>query len=125
MRYDSTDWSLEIPEGWSYEKSSACTSFCQPDGVGAFHVSSYRKDEPVTDGDLREFAGQAVLLPVSFGRLTGFRTRFQQGDTFWSKWWLRAGRQMIHATYNCPLSEHGSEDTEVSAMLQSLIPVYE
>jgi hypothetical protein len=40
-----------------------------------------RKDETVTDDDLREFAGEIPLGAVSLGRLTGFRTRFSEDDT--------------------------------------------
>ena len=125
MRYKSTDWSLEVPEGWSHESDEDCTTFEHPEGVGAFQVSSYRKDEAVTDDDLREFAGEIPLAAVSFGRFTGFRTRFSEDDTFWTKWWLRAGQQMIHATYNCSLADRGREDVEVSSMIDSLTPEYD
>ena len=37
MRYDSTDWRLEIPDGWSPTEDESCTTFCHPQGVGAFH----------------------------------------------------------------------------------------
>jgi hypothetical protein len=121
VRYESTDWSLEIPDGWDHEQDDTCTTFTHPQGVGAFQVSSYQKEEAVTDGDLREFAGDIPLAAVSFGQFTGFRTRFSEDDTFWTRWWLRAGRQMVHATYNCPLSERGREDADVSAMVESLI----
>jgi hypothetical protein len=107
MRYESTDWSLEVPEGWSHESEEDCTTFTHPQAVGAFQFSSHRKDEAVTDDDLREFAGEIPLATVSVGRLTGFRTRFSEDDTFWTKWWLRAGRQMIHVTYNCSLADRG------------------
>ena len=93
-------------------------------GVGAFQVSSYRKNGAVTDADLSEFAGDIPLTAVSLGRATGFRARFSEGETFWTKWWLRAGRQMIHATYNCPVSERGREDAALTSMLESLIPEY-
>lgn len=125
MRYESTDWSLEVPEGWSHEFDDECTTFEHPQGVGAFQVSSYRKDGPITDDDLREFAGEIPLAAVSFGRLAGFRTRFSEDDTFWTKWWLRAGHQMIYVTYNCSLADRGLEDAEVSAMIESLTPKYD
>ncbi|MEW6307148.1 MAG: hypothetical protein AB1705_27100 [Verrucomicrobiota bacterium] len=124
MRYESTDWALEIPDGWHHEEGDSCVAFYHPDGVGAFQVSSYRKDDVVTDDDLLEFAGDVPLAAVSFGLLRGFRTQFSEGHKFWTKWWLRAGRQMIHATYNCSLSDHGFEDAEVRAMLESLNPEY-
>jgi hypothetical protein len=125
VRYKSIDWSLEVPDGWSHQQDEDCTTFCHPQGVSAFQVSSYRKDEVVTDDDLREFAGEIPLAAVSLGQLTGFRTRFSEDDTFWTKWWLRIGRQMIHVTYNCPLSQSGHEDVEVGAMIQSLTSEHE
>lgn len=125
MRYESTDWSLEVPDGWSRESEDYCTTFTHPQGVGAFQVSSYRKTEAVTDEDLREFAGEIPLAAVSLGLLTGFRTRFSEDDTFWTKWWLRAGQQMIHVSYNCSLADRGREDAEVSTMIESLTPEYD
>ncbi len=47
MRYDSTDWSLERPEGWACEQSDCSSTFCHPQGTSAFQVSSYREDEAV------------------------------------------------------------------------------
>ena len=124
MRYDARDWSLEIPHGWTYEPGRHCTSFFHPEGVGTFQISSALKPETVTDNDLKEFAGDARLSPVSFGALSGFRTRYSEDHKFWMKCWLRAGRQVVFATYNCPLDEHGTEDAEVGAMLQSLDSAY-
>jgi hypothetical protein len=83
-----------------------------------------RKDETVTDDDLREFAGEIPLAAVSLGRLTGFRTRFSEDHTFWTKWWLRAGR-WIHLTYNCSVADRWREDTEISSMMESLTPEYD
>ena len=65
MRYESTYWSLEDPEGWTHESDDVCTTFTHPQGGGAFQVSSYRADEAVTDDDLREFAGEIPLAAVA------------------------------------------------------------
>jgi hypothetical protein len=124
MRYKSTDWSLDVPEGWHHETDEHCTTFEHPQGVGAFQVTSYRKSQLVTDNDLREFAGDIPLAVVSFGRLTGFRTRFSADGRFWTQWWLRAGSQMIYVTYNCTLEDSGREDAEVGSMIESLSPGY-
>lgn len=125
MRFESTDWSLEVADGWIGEADESCTTFYHPQGAGAFQLSSYRKDDPVTDDDLRDFAEETPLTEVAVGRLTGFHCQFSKDDNYWMHWWLRAGRQMIYATYNCPLSERGGEDEAVSAMLRSLVPEYD
>lgn len=122
MRYESIDWSLEVPEGWGHESGENCTGFMHPRGVGAFQVSSYRKNEPVTDADLREFAGEIPLVAVSIGWLSGFRTRFNEDNRFWTKWWLRSGCQMMYVTYNCSLADRGQEDAEVNSIIESLTP---
>lgn len=122
MRYESTDWSLEIPNGWVHESDEDCTTFTHPEGVGAFQVSSYRKATAVTDEDLREFAGEIPLVAVALLHFVGFRTRFSDDDIFWTKWWLRSGFQMIHATYNCTLADRGREDAELNTMIESLAP---
>ena len=125
MRYQTTDWSIEVPKGWRHRCDEECTTLEHPQGFGAFQVSSYRKDDAVTDDDLRDLAGNIPLAAVSFGRFTGFRTRFSEGETFWTKWWLRAGRQMIHATYNCSLDDRGREDAEISSLIMSLVPLFD
>ena len=125
MRYESTDWSLEVPESGSHESDDGCTTFEYPQGVGVFQVSSCRKDEAVTDDDLREFAGEIPLAAVSFRRVSGFRTRLREDDTFWTNRWLRAGQQMIHVLYNCSLEDRGREDAEVTSMIESLTAEYD
>lgn len=125
MRYESSDWSLEVPAGWQHKSEEACTTFEHPGGVGAFQVSSYRKDDAATDDDLREFAGEIPLAEISNGRLTGFRTRFSEDDTFWTMWWLRAGCQMIFVSYNCPVADRGQEDAEINSMIESLTPEHD
>ena len=126
MRYESRDWSIEVPDGWSQESEDHCTSFVHQQGVGAFQVSSYRKNEPVTDADLREFAGEVSLAAVSLrNQLSGYYAQISVEGRFWMKWWLHAGRQMIHVTYNCSLADRGREDSEIHGMIESLTPEYD
>ncbi len=119
--YESTWWSLELPVGWSGEEDDGCHTILPTQGVGAFQVSVYRKEEGVTDDDLREFAGDIPLHALRVGEFTGFRTRLSDGDTFWIKWWLRADHAMLHASYNCRLSERSEgEERVVDQIVDSL-----
>ena len=124
VRYDSADWSVDVPEGWTHQEDPDCVTFEPARGTAAFQISAYRKDTAVTDDDLREFAGDIPLAEVSLPHYTGIRTRFSVDDAFWIKWWLRAGPSMVHVTYNCPLDERREDDHDVDGMIQSLKPLY-
>lgn len=120
--YKSAWWAIDLPTGWAGQEEEDCHTFQSDTAVGAFQVSAYQKeDEPVSDDELREFAGDIPLRAVAFGSLTGFRTRFSDDDTFWIKWWLRSETTMIHATYNCALEERNEEEeTLIERALSSL-----
>lgn len=123
MQYESANWIIEVPQGWGCYLSDDCTTFeKERDAIGAFQVSSYCKDDVVTDDELREFAGEVPLVAISTENYSGFRTRFSEDDIFWTKWWLRAGNQMIHATYNCLIDDRGREDEQIAQLIQSLAP---
>jgi hypothetical protein len=109
-----------MPEGWTYQEAGQSVAFFNPDGVGAFHVSAYQKDVPVTDSDLREFAGSARLSAASTGNATGFASKLVQGDKFWMKWWLRSANVMVHVTYNCDIENQGTEDGQIDHLVSSI-----
>lgn len=125
MLYHSTDWSVEIPDEWNIEDDETCTTFANPQGIGAFQISSYRKDDTVTDSDLHEFADDIALMEVSLPNVQGLEARFGKGEEFWRKWWLRSGQQMIFATYCRPSGERREEDDVVDSILNSLIATYD
>jgi hypothetical protein len=120
MRYRATDWSLDIPVGWIVNTQEDCATLTHPDGVGALQVSSHRRPVPLTDEDLRNFTGDLPVCPVTIDRLTGFHRRFCDQDTFWAKWWLRCGDRMLHLTYNCAVTDRGTEYEAVEAMIDSM-----
>lgn len=124
MLYDSTDWSIEIPDDWDLEVNDDCTTFTDPDGVGVLQISSYRKDELVTDYDLREFADDVALTEVAFADLRGLYVRLIEDEISWTKWWLRSGHQMIFATYCCPSIESTRMDSVIVSLVESLIAKY-
>src|SRR5262247_2800578 len=103
MRYQRKLWSLDMPKGWTYEEAGVSVAFYKPDGIGMLNVSVYRKDELVTDSDLRELADCVRLSPVSAYDASGFTCNVIQGNRFWIKWWLRSGNVMVLVTYNCDI----------------------
>jgi hypothetical protein len=65
MRFQRKLWSIDMPEGWTYQEDGQSVAFFNPDGVGSFHVSAYQKDEAVTDSDLCEFGNNVRLTAVN------------------------------------------------------------
>ena len=124
VRYDSADWSVDVPDGWTYQKNSECVTFEPARRTASFQISAYRKDTAVTDDELREFAGDMPPAAVVLPHYTGIRTGFPDDNAFWIKWWLRAGPSMVHVTYNCPLGERGKDDQDIDSMMQSLKSLY-
>ena len=121
MRYSVPDWwSIETPDGWRVTEHLECTTFEPPTTESAVQVSAHRKDGDVTDDDLRDFAGNALLKPIALPHFTGFESASTEGRLFTRKLWLRAGALMILVTYISPLAARGREDSFVEEMLRSL-----
>jgi hypothetical protein len=120
MRFQRALWSVDMPEGWTYQEAGRSVAFFNPDGVGAFNVSAYQKGEPVTDSDLREFANSARLDTVSAGNASGFACKLLQGDKCWLKWWLRSASVMVHVTYNCNVEDQGTEQKQIDHFISSV-----
>ena len=122
MLHTTPDFSLELPVGWTAQTARGHTTFEHPEGAGTLQVSSFAKSLPVTEEHLRQLAGNVPLAAVTYARLTGFQARYTEDDTFWTKWWLRAGNQLLLVTYHCPLEDRGYEDAALSQMMESLTP---
>lgn len=119
------NWSLELPEDWEVEQDDICLSVWQSDGVGALQFSTARKDSPVTDSDLLEFAEDhlnrsANPVPVTLGEFSGFELCYEFQEIWWRLWFLRAGSTALFITYNCNVSNAGFEADVVDAVLANL-----
>jgi len=120
MRYQRELWSLDMPKGWTYEETGLSVAFYNPGGIGTLNVSVYRKDELVTDSDLRELADCVRLSPVGACDASGFTCNVIQGNRFWIKWWLRSGNVMVFVTYNCDIQDQGTEENEIDHLISSI-----
>ena len=128
--FDSAWWPVELPTGWHAHADTECATFRQSPSVGAFQISSARKDTPVTDADLEEFANEQIpegtqLVGVAYGDFWGFSACYQKHDLMWREWWLRSGRLMIYATYNVAknsVQEAVKEQADLEIMLATLQP---
>ncbi len=122
---EGRSWSLDLPEGWQLEDADEVVSVFRSAGVGALQISAFAREKPFTDEHLQELAEDdlnagAVPEPVQLGGFTGFHVSVSRADSFWSKWFVRHGRQALLITYNCRAAERGSEYDEVKRILQTL-----
>jgi len=126
--YDSAWWSMKIATGWHVRTDKECATFQQSPCIGAFQISSARKDGPISSGDLKAFANEQMphgtqLVEVSYGDFLGFTACYQREEMLWREWWLGFGPLMIYATYNVPkkaLKEALSEQRDLERMLATL-----
>jgi hypothetical protein len=121
-------WQLSLPHSWAFLAQEDCYTLSSPDGVGALQLSFMRKaNGDVSDRDLEEFAieeldGLALdLVPYTAGDFVGLGVEFEDDGVLWAKWWLRAGRDLLFATYNRAVEDGAkSETVTVNQVLTSL-----
>ncbi|MBM3496803.1 MAG: hypothetical protein FJX72_21150 [Armatimonadetes bacterium] len=115
---------MSLQRGWVGRHDPECATITRHNGVGALQVSAARKDGPVSDDDLRDFAKdvpqEAVGVPVQHGAFTGLEYRFVREGQAWIQWFLRSDSTVVFVTYNCDASNRGLDDKDVLDMLASL-----
>jgi len=111
MKYTHDTWSVDLPNHWQVEETDECISLYNPDGVGAFQVSSFfKEDGDVTDKDLIEFVEVDNPEKTNLPYLNGyFKKNTEDGDTLFY-WWLAGANHLVFVTYIC-----GSEDAQIEA----------
>jgi len=81
-QFGTASWQLDLPPDWQGTFDEDCSTIVRTQGTGALQLSGARKDEEVTDADLRDFAAEhldagATAHPVQLGDFSGFRTHFR------------------------------------------------
>jgi hypothetical protein len=118
-------WSTSLPTGWTQSSDEDCVTLTGPNAIGVLQISSFRKNELVSDQDLLDFAEDhldAGAKPANeaFGAYTGFSIEFSVDDSFWQQWYLRQSGQMLFITYNCPIESRGIESQAITQVLSCL-----
>jgi len=125
-RFGSSNWSLQVAEGWDTCHDADCASIARRElGCGALQLSAALRDSEVTDGDLLDFAAKEVEaglkgVPVLTSEFGGYLFTFVRDGAFWRRWYLRKGSLALFVTYNCNVEERGVEDADVDEMMVSL-----
>lgn len=124
--FESTWWKVRLPEAWAAEPDESHVAITRSSGTGALHVSCVKKDKGrVTSHDLHDWASERGHADVpwddaAFGRLSGVGRKRNDGSTTWHEWFLKRGRFLFFATYNCPVGSEVEELGEVARILSSI-----
>lgn len=123
--YAGNSWALRLASGWTGRSEDDAEVLYHPEGAGALRVSAARKDDPVTDEDLRGFAAQhpeegASVEAAECGEFRGYRYEIEGESVLVRQWFLRADTLALFLTYNCSLEHAGEEDEALETMLDTL-----
>jgi len=123
--YAGNSWALRLASGWTGRSEDDAEVLYHPEGAGALRVSAARKDDVVTDEDLKGFAVQhpeegASVEVVEYGEFRGYRYEIEGESVLVRQWFLRAGTLALFLTYNCSLEHAGEEDEALETMLDTL-----
>lgn len=128
MLHENPWWTIMVPDHWQVEQDEDCTSFTDPDGVGALQVSAARKESGfVTADDVEEFAqgklsGTGAVKVTARGWFSGLSASFVREEDYWRHWWLSPGNILIYATYVCAAADRGPEEDVAAAAVDTLRP---
>ncbi len=125
-KYESNWWSIEYPEEWETEQNEDCTTFYNPDGVGALQISSYRKDEQISESEIFDVATDDItetnkLQKIKEENYQGFIASYAEENDFWKKYYIWKDRIMVYITYNCEIKDKNNEElTTIENILKTL-----
>lgn len=120
-KYETSWWSIELPEGWSVEDDPECSTFTSAKLKGALQLSAYRKDSDIGTNEICELADkQPEPNAVEIGVFVGLCNTFETDGVRWKKWWLVRDRTLIFATYNGPVANADVEILDAEDLLNTL-----
>lgn len=116
---------MELLGGWVGEHDEDCSTIYHPNGVGALQVSSYSKDNEITESDLKDLAQDhiesgAQLAAASSGDFNGFTLAFGVDGKFWQYWYVSNKSTALLITYNCNEADIDLEKDIVKSIVASL-----
>lgn len=118
-------WEVELLPEWVGEHAEDCATIYHPDGVGALQISSYSKNDSVTEADLKDLAQEhidfgAKLGKAEAGAFEGLTFAFGSDGEFWQFWYVAKGNIALLITYNCNEADLGPEREHAKSIVASL-----
>lgn len=116
-----------LRNGWIVDEEDGCTSFYDPDGVGALQLSQYAVGANVTGGSvMREFlasvGAEGVSLHNELKNGVDFTTcSYVDDDDYFRIWVVAINKLATLITYTCAVERTGSELDTASEIVSSLM----
>lgn len=126
LRLRFENWSVEFPQEWDHEIEGDILSIAPGEDGCVLQISSMSKEaDLVGDEDLWEFMEEAGvetsdIARVELGDFTGLVALAQEDAAAMRYWVLRAGQDLILATYRTPANQAEADIAAVEGVLKSL-----
>jgi hypothetical protein len=128
VKFQTTSWALEVPSPWRITDAEHCAEVTQPEGIGALHISSYRKQEGrVTDSEAlnrlkADCPDETDMHESRCGDFAGYWADYQDwhADAYWRKWILYCRSVLLFVSYTCKRGDKDLEADEVAKLLKRL-----
>ena len=123
--FRGNSWEVDLLPDWIGEHTEECTTIYHPDGVGALQISSYSKNDSVTESDLMDLAQEhidtgAKPVKAEAGAFEGFTFAFGIDGEFWQFWYVARDNIALLITYNCNEADLGPEREHAKSIVASL-----
>ena len=121
-------WELDVPPPWRVEDCEHCIEITQPEGAGAMHISSARKNVG-TVADAETLTQLKSDCPdgtdfdrVRHGDFQGYAAEYVDWhtDAFWKKWFVACRQDLLFISYTCKRGEEELELEQAATLLASL-----
>ena len=127
-QYESVWWKAKVPADWDTTEDDVCLTFKSQGSSGAIQVSAAVKEAaPVTDADLKEFAGKRIgnrpAKTVKTAKFVGIHAEYCDNYKFWREWWLRSDNLMLYVTYNIEKKLKDVERAAIDEFISGLEPL--
>lgn len=124
-KYIGNGWEIALAKGWQTEIEDSLVNIYDPNGYGAFQISSYSKNTAVSEADLIELASEHIESGAKYKiyKQNGgsvLTLAFGYDGTFWQYWYVSVGNLAIVATYNCDEVDQPKEIGIVKSMVASI-----
>jgi len=124
-KFAGNGWEILLEEGWESEIEEGMATFYHSNGFGALQISSYSKNIPVTEKDLKDLASDHINAGVKLKAYENNSSKvltlaFGYEGVFWQYWYIAVGKTALVVTYNCDEDDRVKEIDIIKNMVSTI-----